>query len=207
MIKRIGLLGGSFNPAHDGHRYISLEALKRLRLHEVWWMVSPQNPLKGTRDMAPFADRLGQARRVARHPRIRVTDIERRLGTVYTVDTLRVLTPKFPGCRFVWLMGADNLEQIASWKGWREIFAGVPIAVFARPPYSLLALAGRAARAYAAVRLPETRARALAGLEPPVWVFLHTRPHAGSATRIRARQRDGQSRPPTPDATQERKTP
>jgi nicotinate-nucleotide adenylyltransferase len=204
MVKRIGLLGGSFNPAHDGHRHISLEALKRLRLTEVWWMVSPQNPLKGTGDMAPFAERMRQARRVARHPRIRITDVERRLGTVYTVDTLHALTPRFPDCRFVWLMGADNLVQIASWKGWREIFGGIAIAVFARPPYCHKALAGKAARAFAAERLPERRARGLAVLDPPAWVFLHTRPHAGSASRIRARHRRSPPSPPAPEATAER---
>jgi nicotinate-nucleotide adenylyltransferase len=186
--RRVGLLGGSFNPAHDGHRHISLEALKRLRLDEVWWMVSPQNPLKGTEDMAPFAERLASARAASKHPRIRITDIERRLGSVYTVDTLRLLVPRFPDCRFVWLMGADNLLQISSWKGWRKIFQTMPIAVFARPPYSFRALAGDAARAFHRARRPEARAVSLAGLRPPAWIFLHTRPHTGSATRIRARR-------------------
>lgn len=184
-MRRIGLLGGSFNPAHDGHRYISLEALKRLGLDQVWWLVSPQNPLKGTADMAPFRQRLRFARTAAQHPRIIVTDVEQRLGTVYTVDTLRRLLPRFPACRFVWLMGADNLIQIGSWKGWREIFVSVPIAVFARPPYSSLALVGKAARVFASARLPEARATQVATMRPPAWVYLHMRPHPGSATRIR----------------------
>ena len=188
-MRRIGLLGGSFNPAHDGHRYISLEAMKRLRLHQVWWMVSPQNPLKGTADMAPFRLRLRSARNAARHPRIVVTDVERRLGTAYTVDTLRRLLPKFPACRFVWLMGADNLIQISSWKGWQEIFTSVPIAVFARPPYSSPALIGKAVRVFASARLPEMRAKRVAEVRPPAWVYLHIRPHPGSATRIRQRHR------------------
>jgi nicotinate-nucleotide adenylyltransferase len=186
--RRIGLLGGSFNPAHEGHRYISLLALKRLRLDEVWWVLTPQNPLKSARDTAPFEERLKAAKRVARHPRIRVTDIERRLGTAHTADTLALLLRRFPKCRFVWLMGADNLVQISEWKDWRRIFRLVPIAVFSRPPYSKLALVARAARVFAEHRVAESRARSILTMSPPAWVFLHTRPHAGSATRIRARR-------------------
>lgn len=185
-VRRIGLLGGSFNPAHEGHRYISLMALKRLGLHEVWWMVSPQNPLKPRAGMAPFADRVAAARRAAKHPRIRVTEVEAKLGTVYTADTLRVLLPRFAGCRFVWLMGADNLGQIWEWKDWQRIFALVPIAVFARPSYSFDVLSGKAAKRFAARRIWESRARDLVHMDPPAWVFFHTRPHQGSATRIRA---------------------
>ncbi len=147
--RRIGLLGGSFNPAHEGHRYVSLLALKRLRLDEVWWMLTPQNPLKNARDTAPFEERLKAATRVAEHPRIRVTDIERRLGTTHTADTLALLLPRFPKHRFVWLMGADNLVQVSEWKDWRRIFRLVPIAVFSRPPYSKPALVARSARVFA----------------------------------------------------------
>jgi nicotinate-nucleotide adenylyltransferase len=186
--RRIGLLGGSFNPAHEGHRYISVLALKRLRLDEVWWVLTPQNPLKDACDTAPFEERLKAAERVARHPRIRVTDIERRLGTAHTADTLALLLPRFPKCRFVWLMGADNLLQVSEWKDWRRIFRLVPIAVFSRPPYSKPALVARSARVFAGSRAGESRARSIATLSPPAWVFLHMRPHAGSATRIRARR-------------------
>lgn len=186
--RRIGLLGGSFNPAHAGHRYISEQALKRLALHEVWWMVSPQNPLKPSAGMAPFAERMAQAAAVADHPRIRVTDIEHRLGTVYTADTLKALLPRFPQCRFVWLMGADNLDQIWEWKDWQTIFNRIPIAVFARPPYSPHILSGKAAKRFASRRIAETRARHLADMQAPAWVFFHNRPHTGSATRIRARR-------------------
>jgi nicotinate-nucleotide adenylyltransferase len=189
--RRIGLLGGSFNPAHEGHRHISLLALKRLRLDEVWWMLTPQNPLKSARDTAPFEERLKAATRVARHPRIRVTDIEKRLGTSHTADTLALLLPRFPKCRFVWLMGADNLVQVSEWKDWQRIFRLVPIAVFARPPYSKPALVARSARVFAERRVSESRARSIAMMSPPAWVFLHTRPHAGSATRIRARRTSG----------------
>ena len=186
--RRIGLLGGSFNPAHEGHRHISLIALKRLGLHEVWWMLTPQNPLKNSSDTAPFQERLKAATRVAMHPRIRVTDIEKGLGTAHTADTLALLLPRFPKCRFVWLMGADNLVQVSEWKNWRRIFRLVPIAVFARPPYSKSALVARASRVFADSRVAESRASSMAMMSPPAWVFLHTRPHAGSATRIRARK-------------------
>lgn len=186
--RRIGLLGGSFNPAHAGHRYISLQALKRLRLHEVWWMVSPQNPLKAPTDMAPFAERLAAAAAVADHARIRVTDVEQRLGTVFTADTLKALLPRHPACRFVWLMGADNLEQIWEWKDWTSIFARIPIAVFARPPYSPAIMSGKAAARFAAQRVAESKAPRLADMQAPAWVFFHMRPHAGSASRIRARR-------------------
>ena len=179
----IGLLGGSFNPAHEGHRHLSLEALKRLRLHQVWWLVSPQNPLKPARGMASLERRLERARQVARHPRIRVSDLERRLGTRYTVDTLRALRRRFRGLRFVWLMGADNLSQIPGWKGWTEIFRLTPIAVFDRPPYARDALAGRAAQAFRHARVAPGL---IAGAEPPAWAFVRMKPHPASATAIRA---------------------
>lgn len=187
--RRIGLLGGSFNPAHEGHRHISLLGLKRLRLDEVWWMVTPQNPLKNARDTAPFEERMRAAARAARHPRIRVTDIERRLGTQHTADTLGMLLSRFPKCRFVWMMGADNLLQVTEWKDWRKIFRLVAIAIFSRPPYSKTALMARSARVFADARVPEPLARTIVTMPPPAWVFLHTPPHAGSATRIRARRR------------------
>lgn len=138
--------------------------------------------------MAPFEERSETARRIANHPRIRVTGIERALGTEHTVDTLKRLTARFPDVRFVWIMGADNLRQISEWEGWRRIFETVPIAVFARPPYSLTALFGKAAHRFAASRVPETRAGALAEMRPPAWIFFHTRPYGASATRIRARR-------------------
>ncbi|MBM3560472.1 MAG: nicotinate-nicotinamide nucleotide adenylyltransferase, partial [Alphaproteobacteria bacterium] len=132
---RVGLLGGSFNPAHDGHRYVSTEALRRLGLDEVWWLVSPQNPLKPAAGMAPLAERLAGARAVARHPRIRITALEARLGTTWTIDTIVALGRRFPGTRFVWLMGADNLVQIPRWRDWSSIFNRIAIAVIARAPY------------------------------------------------------------------------
>jgi len=184
--RRIGLLGGSFNPAHQGHLHISLLALKRLGLDEVWWMVSPQNPLKPSDGMAPFAERLAGARRLARHPRIRVSAIEAKLGTTYTAETLKRLVRRFPRDRFVWLMGADNLGQIDRWKDWQEIFNTVPVAVFARPSYCLRALAAKAARRFAGRRLAEAESRRLPGQEPPAWLFLAGPLNPQSATAIRA---------------------
>ena len=183
--RRVGLLGGSFNPAHAGHRYISLEAIKRLGLDEVWWLVSPQNPLKRRNDMAPFAERLAQAREIARHRRIRVGDLECRLGTHYTVDTLRRLGA-WPGHRFVWLIGADNLVQLPRWRAWRRILTACPVAVFERHPYAHAALAGAAASAFAAARLPDREVHRLVDATPPAWAFVRLRPHPESATRIRA---------------------
>lgn len=184
--RRIGLLGGSFNPAHDGHRHVSLEALRRLALDEVWWLVSPQNPLKPTASMAPFAERLAGAQALARHPAIRVTGLEGLLGTRYTADTLVRLTARLRGVRFVWLMGADNLIQVSRWEAWTQIFHRVPVAVLARPTYSLRASSAKAAQRFRRERLSEARAAGLADQEPPAWALLHIRLSALSATQIRA---------------------
>lgn len=185
---RVGLLGGSFNPAHAGHVHISRLALKRLALDQVWWLVSPQNPLKPTAGMAPLETRLATARAVAGDAGIRVGAVERELGTRYTADTLAALAHRFPGVRFVWLMGADILIQMPRWKRWRDVFRAVPIAVFARPSYSLRALSGPAARRFADARQRSSRAPDLAAMMPPAWVFLRIPLHPASASRIRARQ-------------------
>ena len=186
MPKRyIGLLGGSFNPAHEGHRHVSLEALKRLDLDEVWWLVAPQNPLKPIAGMAPLTARLSAATAFARHPRIRVLGIEEQLGTLYTADTLAALQAIYPHQHFVWLMGADNLAQIRHWRRWRSIFARLPIAVFARPSYCRRALAELAAQRFARARMAPP-ARRLARLAPPAWVFLPAKLDPSSATAIRS---------------------
>jgi nicotinate (nicotinamide) nucleotide adenylyltransferase/ribosome silencing factor RsfS/YbeB/iojap len=184
-------LGGSFNPAHGGHLHLSLLAVERLDLDEVWWLVSPQNPLKRVAGMAPFADRLDQARGVAAgHRHIIVSDLETRLGrSHYTADTLQALHRRFPRLRFVWLMGADNLVQLRYWQRWREIFRTAAIAVFDRPSYSLKALAGLPARRFARRRVPPSAARRLAEMKLPVWVFFHSRLDPRSATRIRTEGR------------------
>ncbi len=184
---RIGLLGGSFNPAHRGHRAISLIALKRLALDQVWWLVSPQNPLKPRGAMAALAKRIEMARIVARHPRIRVTALEAALGTRYTVDTLRALKAKAPGVHFVWLMGADNLAQISAWRAWPAIFRLVPIAVFDRPRCAYRALAGKAAQRFGRNRITAAAAPTLATRRPPAWIFFRQRLSDISATEIRRR--------------------
>ncbi|MSP66963.1 MAG: nicotinate-nucleotide adenylyltransferase [Alphaproteobacteria bacterium] len=190
--RRIGLLGGSFNPAHAGHRHISLAALARLGLDEVWWLVSPQNPLKAVAGMAPLADRLAEAGRLARHPRIRPTDIEACLGTRFTYDTLVALRRRFPATRFVWLMGADNLRQLPAWRRWRDLIRLAPIAVFDRPTYSYPALASKAAARLRRARVTGRGGlRALAMSRPPAWAFVWLRRHPASATAIRERGRRG----------------
>jgi nicotinate-nucleotide adenylyltransferase len=188
--QRIGLLGGSFNPAHGGHLTISDAALRRLGLDAVWWLVSPQNPLKPKTGMAPLDARLASARAlIDGRPRVRATAIEAELGTLYTLNTLRALARRFPGVRFVWLMGADNLVQIDRWAGWPQIFHSVPVAVFDRPNYSLRANAAKAAQRFRRARLPESRCGRLAETEPPAWVFLHATRDPRSATEIRAQRR------------------
>lgn len=180
---RIGLLGGSFNPAHGGHLHLTLEAMKRLRLDEVWWLVSPQNPLKSAADMAPLAERLAGAERVAAHPRIHVTDLERRLGTTRSARTLALLTQRYPNVRFAWLMGADNLAQMPKWWHWTRIFKCVRVAVFDRSPYSYAALAGVAAQRFGQART--ARPAELWRRTTPAWSYIAMRRHPASATALR----------------------
>ncbi|MBI1178916.1 MAG: nicotinate-nucleotide adenylyltransferase [Alphaproteobacteria bacterium] len=187
--RRIGLLGGSFNPAHQAHVMISLQAIRHLGLDEVWWLVSPQNPLKPTKGMAPLAERLAGARRVAGTARIRPTDIEAALGTRYTVDTLAALKQRYPQTFFVWLIGADNMVQMPRWKQWECIFRLAPVAILARPTYSLPAMSSTAAKRFGTRRVPVEHARALATMTPPAWTFIHFRHDPTSATAIRARRR------------------
>jgi nicotinate-nucleotide adenylyltransferase len=173
--------------------------LRRLELDAVWWLVSPQNPLKPAAGMAPFALRLAQARTVAAaHRRIVVSDLESVLKSRYTADTLKGLRRRFPRLRFVWLMGSDNLLQLRRWERWTEIFRTMPVAVFDRASYSLRALAELPARRFSGRRLPPAAARRLADTPPPAWVFFHSPLHPGSATRIRAERGAGPSPPPAP---------
>lgn len=167
---------------------MSLEALRRLRLDAVWWLVAPQNPLKPVAGMASLERRLLQAAHMAAHPRILVTAVERELGTRYTVESLTALRRRFPHTRFVWLMGADNLAQMPRWHRWTQIFALVPVAVFARPTYCQAALAGPAAHRFHRSRQPESTANRLADRTPPAWSFIRMRLHPASATAIRAGQ-------------------
>lgn len=183
---RIGLLGGSFNPPHEAHRAISLAALKRLGLDRVWWLVTPGNPLKDVRQLPPLEERIAAARSLARHPRIDVSGLESVIGTRYTIDTIAWLTRRFPDVRFVWIMGADNLRQFHRWDDWRRIAALVPLAVFDRGGIGPAALAAPAARALARSRIPESRARLLADLDPPAWTYLHGLKSPLSSTALRA---------------------
>lgn len=192
---KIGLLGGSFNPAHGGHLYISQMAIRMLGLDEVWWLVSPQNPLKSADGMKSLDQRIERAEQVAEvEPRIIVSDIEEDLGTRFTADTLVALKRQFPSVSFVWLMGADNLLQMDRWKHWSRIFNTVPIAVFGRPGYSYRATYSVAARRFARDRWPRSAANRLANAAAPAWVFLKIREHPESATRIREGGDNGNSR-------------
>jgi nicotinate-nucleotide adenylyltransferase len=183
---RIGILGGSFNPAHRGHRAISLAALQALELDEIWWLVSPGNPLKErSGDMAPLAARLASARLMARQAPIRVTDIEVRLGTRYTVDTITRLVRLYPKKEFIWLMGADNLVQFDQWRGWRRIAREVPIAVIARPGYDARAHAAPAMGWLRRFIRPAHQAKSWTKWRLPALVLLRFRPDTTSATRLR----------------------
>lgn len=185
-MKRIGLLGGSFNPAHKGHRAISLHAIRALDLDEVWWLVSPGNPLKPQEGMAPLAARLASARKMARHAAIRATAIETRLKTRYTADTLAKLPRLFPKTRFIWLMGADNLEQFHKWRSWRTIAREVPIAVIARPGYDGQARASPAMGWLRRYVRPAGQAKNWTSWRLPALVLLRFRPDPTSATSLRA---------------------
>lgn len=184
--RRIGLLGGSFNPAHDGHRHVAEAVRRALRLDEVWLLVSPGNPLKPRAGMAPLAERLASARAVADGRRIVATDIEAALGTRYTLDTLAELRRRFPRARFVFVIGADNLVQLPRWQGWTRLAAATPIAVLPRPGWTRRALAGKAALRFARHRRrPGALLAEPSGGQAP-WAFVPAAEHPASATAIRA---------------------
>ncbi|WP_284734696.1 nicotinate-nucleotide adenylyltransferase [Sphingosinicella terrae] len=183
---RTGLLGGSFNPAHRGHRHISLRALDALDLDEIWWLVSPGNPLKPAKGMAPLAARFASARRAARRARIRPTIIEADLGTRFTADTLRKLLRRYPRRRFLWLMGADNLAQFHRWRDWRAIARMVPIAVVGRPGYYEAALTAPAMGWLRRYVRPAAEARHWTSWSLPSLVLLRLPPDHSSATALRA---------------------
>ncbi|HEX8535473.1 MAG TPA: nicotinate-nucleotide adenylyltransferase [Allosphingosinicella sp.] len=191
---RTGLLGGSFNPAHSGHRAISIHAAASLGLDEIWWLVSPGNPLKPQAGMAPLEARFQSARRAARGLRIRVTAIERQLGTRYTADTLRLLRRRFPDRGFVWLMGADNLSQFHLWREWRAIASMVPIAVIGRPGYDADAHSARAMGWLRRFVRPACQARQWTTWRPPALVLLKLPPDPTSATALRAADPDWHQR-------------
>lgn len=183
---RIGLLGGSFNPAHAGHRHISVEAMRLLGLDEVWWLVSPQNPLKSSRGMASLGARLASAVAAARHPRIRPMVIEVELGTIYAVDTVAALRRRRPDVDFIWLMGADILPELHRWRRWRRFAASIPIAVLARPGYRGAACLAPAMTWLRRWRRPRSAARHWTGWTAPAIILLDIRTTPVSATAIRA---------------------
>ena len=181
----IGLLGGSFDPAHAGHVHITSQALRRFGLDQIWWLVSPGNPLKA-RGPAELDTRMARARQIMQHPRVTVTDIEARLGTRYTANTLGAMKDLYPGVRFIWLMGADNLAQFHHWQNWRSIIEACPLGVIARPGDRIGARMSQAARVYGASRLSGRASHLLARSEAPAWCFINVPMSDQSSTAIRA---------------------
>lgn len=188
---KIGIMGGTFNPPHDGHRIVAETAVKRLGLDQLWWVVTPGNPLKNGNGLPPLADRIEAARRLARGPRMKVTGFEADLGTPYTAATLAFLKRRYPGVAFVWVMGADNLASFDRWQHWHRIANTFPIAVVDRPGYRLKALANPAAEALAKARIPERSAARLALMSPPAWTFLTSRLSSLSSTALRTQSTQG----------------
>lgn len=182
---RIGLLGGSFDPAHEGHAHITHEALRRFGLDRVWWLVSPGNPLK-EHGPAPMMRRIERARQVMSDPRVEVTGLEAQLGTRYTAQTLERLVALYPGVRFVWLMGADNLAQFHRWDNWRAIMDRVPVGVLARPGARLAARGSVAAEIYASARLGAEASHLLPDADLPAWCFVNVPMRSQSSSAIRA---------------------
>lgn len=182
----IGLLGGSFDPPHAGHVHITKAALRRFGLDHVWWLVSPGNPLKAN-GPAPLDERLQAARALMQHPRVAVTDIEAQLGTRYTAQTLVALQRRYPGVRFVWLMGADNLAQFHRWQDWRWIIEHVPMGIMARPGDRISARVSKTARVYRDAKLPKNAAHLLGRMDPPAWSFVNLPMSDQSSSAIRAR--------------------
>jgi len=186
---RIGIFGGSFNPPHSGHRLVAATVLKRLGLDQVWWFVSPGNPLKSHSDLAPLEMRLHMTSAFADHPRMKVTAYEAVLGTPYTARTVMALRSRRPEVRFVWVMGADNLAGFHRWQDWRGIVGSVPIAIVDRPGASLSVMSAPMAKAYEKYRLPEEEAALLPDMEAPIWTFLHTPLDQASSTDLRQNRR------------------
>lgn len=183
-------MGGSFNPPHAGHLVVADAALKRLGLDQLWWIVTPGNPLKSHQDLAPLDTRLAQVRKLARHPRMRVTAFEAELGSPYTAAMVAFLKRRHPNTRFVWVMGADSLAGLHRWQHWRQIAGGIAMAVADRPDWRLKALAGPAAQAVARRRIPEREAPRLALARRARWAFLTTRLVPQASSEIRRQRAD-----------------
>ena len=192
----VGLFGGSFNPAHDGHAHVAETAMQRLDLDRVVWLVSPQNPLKSSSETAPLEARMASARVYARGPHMIVSDVETRMGTTWTVDTVRALQARHPGVHFVWLMGSDNLETFHRWRGWTDIMRMMPVAVVARPGSMLESRSAPAARRFAGHRISATEARLLPRMTAPAWTYLTAPLNPSSSTALRAKQNPRSSSEP-----------
>ena len=192
--QRIGLLGGSFNPPHEAHLLISEIALKRLGLDRVWWLVTPGNPLKAGSGVLPLERRVALCLDLASDPRIAVTTFEKDLPSAFTAATLDFLRARSPDVNFVWVMGADCLAQFHRWQRWRDIFETMPIAVIDRPGWRLKATASPAAKAFAAARVPESRAASLAGARPPAWSLITGPLSPLSSTELRKPRGSGQAK-------------
>ena len=188
---RVGLFGGSFNPAHEGHAHVAETALQRLNLDKVIWLVSPQNPLKSAHETRPLAERMAGARQHAHGGAMIVSDAETRLGSQYTIDTLRVLRARYPGVKFVWIMGADSLATFHRWRGWTQIMREVPVAVISRPWAALKSRTSPAARRFSHARKPASAAATLPDLAAPAWVYLTGPLNFASSTAMRERLTKG----------------
>jgi nicotinate-nucleotide adenylyltransferase len=183
--QRIGLFGGSFNPAHEGHRMVALYALRRLQLDWVWWLVSPQNPLKDTKETGEYSQRVAHTQVIAKHSRFVVTDIEKQIESRNTSQTLLAMHNAFKQAHFVWIMGADSFRDLDGWKRWNFIAESLPLAVLARPGYSMRALGSQAANRYAGFRVPNEQSGVLARRKAPAWVFVSMPLRKESSTAIR----------------------
>ncbi|HYE44612.1 MAG TPA: nicotinate-nucleotide adenylyltransferase [Caulobacter sp.] len=186
---RVGLYGGSFNPVHEGHLHVARTAMTRLGLDRIIWLVSPQNPLKASKDTAPLPQRMAEVAAAVGGPGMIVSDIETRLGSQYTIDTLRLLKARHPGVRFVWIMGADSLKDVHRWRGWTQLMAEVPVAVVSRPWASLKARLSPAAKRFAHYRRPAREAPLLPLMTAPAWVYLRGPFNFASSTAMRERMR------------------
>jgi nicotinate-nucleotide adenylyltransferase len=187
--QRIGLLGGSFNPPHAAHVLVSHIARTRLNLDAIWWIVTPGNPLKSHAELAPLAARLSAARALVTDPRIQITGFEAELGTALTVETLGFLRRRYPGVRFIWIMGADNLATIHTWQAWQRIFTLMPVVVVDRPGWRLKAVSNHAAHRFARARVPERAAKTLTQRRPPAWTYLTGPLSPLSSTALRRQRR------------------
>ena len=183
--QRIGLFGGSFNPAHQGHQMVALYALKRLQLDWIWWLVSPQNPLKDVKETGEYKSRFAFTKRIAKHPRFIITDIEKQINSRNTAQTLAAMATALKQAHFVWIMGADSFRDLDKWHDWNHIVETLPIAVLARPSYSLRALGGQAALRYANTRVSNEQSGLLAKRRAPAWVFISMPLRSESSTAIR----------------------